>query len=134
MAERREVEVSGFRSLFVFRRPPPVCTGEGLYGLDQGAAGITVTGSFEQRSLLDLRQAEFPVHLRQKMPFGSQRIRAQREITWGGQRSSKGIRVPIAALAGTRAVGLCGWWFASAGRDVDPSEQRNLSYEARRAP
>jgi hypothetical protein len=47
----------------------------------------------------------FQIIFARKCPFDSQRLRARREITWGGRRSSKASRFQGADLARIRAVG-----------------------------
>jgi hypothetical protein len=65
----------------------------------------TVTGSFEQRSPLDLRQAEFPVHLRQKSALSMARVFVPSGDYMGRTTEQQGIKVRIAELARIQAVG-----------------------------
>ena len=58
-----------------------------------------------RESLLDLRQAEFSVHLRQKMPFRWPAWSCPAGDHMGRTTEQQGIKVSIADLARTRAVG-----------------------------
>lgn len=93
-----------------------------------------VTRSFELGSVVDLRQAEVPVHLQQKTPGRQPACSCPAGGVIGRTTEQEGVRTAITDLAGPRAVGCAAGGSQVPGSGVYLSEQRNLSYETSSAP
>jgi len=103
-----------------------------MYGLDRVAAEFTslAHSSGEPCSTSAKRNPQFI--LDRKRPVDSQLVRAQREASWRGRPSKKASGL-LLSMAGTLTVAARLVLRKYRESDVYSSEQKNLSYETRRA-